>query len=120
MGLAIVGLQTISAILGSPAPTIPTHMAIGSGTTAFAVGDTKLEKENDRNALTSYDTSVSKVSTYVADFSSTAVSGLDVSEFGMLNAASAGSLFQREVITNLEFEGDRELQINVSFRVSGA
>ena len=120
MAITTIGLNTIRSLIGSPQPTIPTHTAIGSGTTAFAVADTNLEKENVRNALTSYDMSNSKVVTYIGDFSSTAISGLDVSEFGLFNAVSNGSIFNREVISNLSFSGDRELQIQTSFRVSGA
>jgi len=120
MGITTIGLNTIRGLVGSPQPTIPTHMAIGSGTTAFNVTDTTLEKENDRNTLTSYDMSTAKTVTYISDFSSSQLSGLDVSEFGLMNAATNGSLFHREVIGNLSFAGDRELKIQTSFRYSGA
>ena len=120
MAITTVGLNTIRSLCGSPQPTIPTHIAIGSGTTAFDVGNTSLEKENDRNAITSYDLSIGQVGTYVADFGSVEISGLDVTEFGMINAVSAGSIFNREVIDKLTFAGDRELQIQVSLRYSGA
>ena len=35
------------------ANTVMTHMAVGTGTNAAAAGDTTLQTENDRNALTS-------------------------------------------------------------------
>lgn len=120
MAITVVGLNTIRSLAGSPQPTIPTHMAIGSGTTAFNDSDTALDYEVDRNALTSYDLSVNKVGTYIANFSSTEISGLNVSEFGLINSITNGSLFHREVIDNLFFEGDRELQIQTSLRYSGA
>ena len=122
MAITDIGLNTMRSLLGSPQPTIPTYMAIGSGTTAFNVADTQLEGENERNALTSYDQATNKVVTYIADWSSTEASGLTVGEFGLFNTdtVSTGSIFNREVITPLTFEGDRELQIQVSFRVSGA
>lgn len=122
MAITNIGINTIRGLIGSPQPTNPTHLAIGSGTTAFAVTDTQLEGEVDRNELTSYDNSVNKVATFIADFSSTEISGLNVSEFGLFNTGTVdtGSIFQREVITNLAFEGDRELQVQVSLRVSGA
>ena len=120
MAITTNGLNTIRGLIGSPQPTIPTHIAIGSGTTSFNVSDTALEKENARVGMTSYDQSTNKVVTYIADFSSTTLSGLDVSEFGMFNAVSAGSIFNRETLNNLVFEGDRELQIQTSFRISGA
>ena len=34
------------------ANTVMTHMAVGTGTNAAAAGDTTLQTENDRNALT--------------------------------------------------------------------
>lgn len=120
MAITDIGLNTMRSLMGSPQPTIPTHMAIGSGTAAFNIANSGLQKENDRNAFTSYDLSVNKVATYIADFSSTEISGLDVSEFGMFNSLNNGSLFNRQVIDNLTFVGDRELQIQVSLRVSGA
>ena len=122
MAITDIGLNTIRSLIGSPQPTIPTDMAIGSGTTAFDAGDSQLEKENDRVNLTSYDISTNKVVTYIADFNSTSISGLDVSEFGLFNdpTADTGSIFNRQVITPLTFEGDRELQVQVTFRVSGA
>ena len=120
MGITTVGFNTIRSLTGSPQPSIPTYMVIGSGTTAFSDSDTELEKENNRNNLTSYGFGTPKVVTYIGDFSSTDISGTDVSEFGVINAATNGSLFQRQAIDNLSFVGDRELQVQVSFRYSGA
>ena len=43
----------ISRLASSPGSAVPVGMAIGTGTTAAAVGDTTLQTELDRNALTS-------------------------------------------------------------------
>jgi len=120
MGITVDGLNTIRSLCGSPQPTQPTHIAVGSGAVAFADTDTALGGELDRNAITDYDMSTSKVITYTSNFSSTELSGLTINEFGIFNAVSAGSLFQREVIGSIAFEGDRELQIQAAFRFSGA
>jgi hypothetical protein len=43
----------VSRLASSPGTAVPTHMAIGTGTNAAAAGDTTLQTELDRNALTS-------------------------------------------------------------------
>ena len=69
------------------------HMAIGSGTTNPAAGDTALETELGRVALTSTTVS-SAVVTYVATFAAGTGTGA-VTEAGILNASSSGTLLCR-------------------------
>ncbi len=116
MPLVDDGIETIAAVLGSNAAVFPTHCAIGTGSDTITAGDTTLLTESDRNVLTSYDTSVAKDVTYVADFGSVELSGTVFTEFGLFNASSAGSMFTREVVTADTFEGDRELQIQATLR----
>ena len=71
------------------------HMAIGTGSTAAAVGNTALGSEADRNALTS--TAVSGASvTYIATFGAGEGTGA-ITEAGLLNASSAGTMLCRTV-----------------------
>ena len=71
------------------------HMAIGTGSTAAAVGNTALVSEADRNALTS--TSVSGAAlTYTATFGAGEGTGA-ITEAGLLNASSAGTMLCRTV-----------------------
>ena len=73
--------------------TAMSHMAIGSGTTNPAAGDTALETELGRVALTS--TAVSNaVVTYTATFAAGTGTGA-VTEAGILNASSSGTLLCR-------------------------
>jgi len=109
------GLDSISKIIGASGTT-PGYIAIGSGTTAADIADTTLEHEYDRNGITSTDLSVSKSVTWVGDYSSTEVSGLTFTEFGLLNQSSNGNLFNREVVGSIAFEGDRELQIQITYK----
>ena len=109
------GVQTIAGAMGGSG-TIPTHLAIGTGSDTILVTDTTLLTETDRNALTGYDTSVAKDVTYTADFGSVEISGTTLTEFGLFNAASAGSMFMREIVSAVAFEGDRELQIQATLR----
>ena len=77
--------------------TAMTHMALGSGTTAAAAGDSALGSEVARVALTSTTVSSNTV-TYVATFGAgTPSSAAAVTEAGLLNASSAGTMLCRTV-----------------------
>lgn len=109
------GLGAIAVIVGNSG-TVPTHFAIGSGNTAASTSDTSLEHEYDRNEVTSRDLTIAKSVTWIGDFSSTEVSGLALTEFGLLNSGTGGDLFHREVIGSIQFNGDVELQLQTTFR----
>ena len=117
MTLVNDGIKTIAGVMGGDGD-IPTHVAIGTGDTAATTGDTTLETETDRNALSSVDTSVAKDVTYIADYSAAELNGTTMTEFGLFNASSAGSMFMREVISATTFTGDLELQIQATMRFS--
>lgn len=109
------GLDAISKVIGGSG-AVPGYFAIGSGNTSPTTGDTTLEYETDRNAYSSVDTSVNKTITWIGDFTSTEVSGLSLTEFGLLNAASNGNLFHREVIGSIVFDGDVGLQLQTTIK----
>lgn len=75
------------------------HMAVGTGTTAAVAGDTTLQTELDRNALTSVTqgsgADANKV-TYVADWAAGDGTGA-ITEAGIFNSASAGTMLCRTV-----------------------
>lgn len=74
-------------------PTAMSHMAIGSGTVDPVVGDTTLGTELGRVALGS-STAAAAVVTYVATFGTGVGTGA-VTEAGILNASSGGTLLCR-------------------------
>lgn len=76
-------------------PNVMSHIAIGSGTTAATIGDTALQTELGRAALTSGTTALA-VSTYVATLGAGVGTGA-VTEAGIFNAASAGTMLCRTV-----------------------
>ena len=79
------------------ANTVMTHMAVGTGTNAAAAGDTTLQTENDRNALTSTtvtDNAVAYVATWAAGDATAALT-----EAGIFDAASGGDLLARTVFS---------------------
>lgn len=71
------------------------HMAIGTGTTAAANGDTALETEAGRVALASTTVTDNAVA-YVATFPAGTGTGA-ITEAGLLNAGSGGTLLCRTV-----------------------
>jgi len=73
------------------------HMAVGSGTTAAAAGQTALGTELGRVSLTSTTVS-SNVVTYVATFAAGTGTGA-VTEAGILTASSGGTMLCRTVFS---------------------
>jgi len=114
------GIKTMAGIIGSSVVNRPSHYAVGTGSSTVTAGDIALLTETDRNAVSSIDLSVAKDITYIADFSAPEMSGTTITEFGLFNAASNGSMFHREVVTAIEFAGDRELQIQTTLRFAKA
>ena len=79
------------------ANAVMSHMAVGTGTNAAAAGDTTLQTENDRNALTSTtvtNNAVAYVATWAAGDATAALT-----EAGILDAASGGDLLARTVFS---------------------
>tara|TARA_B100001079_G_C16043177_1_gene353767 strand:- start:52 stop:474 length:423 start_codon:yes stop_codon:yes gene_type:complete len=79
------------------ANTVMTHMAVGTGTNAAAAGDTTLQTENDRNALTSTtvtDNAVAYVATWAAGDATAALT-----EAGIFDASSSGDMLARTVFS---------------------
>lgn len=97
-------------------PTAMSHMAAGAGTTAAAAGDTTLQSELGRVALTSA-TTVGAVTTYVASFPAGTATGA-VTEAGVLNAASGGTLLCRTVFAVVNKGIDDAMSITWAITVS--
>lgn len=79
------------------ANTVMTHMAVGTGTTAAAAGNTALVTETDRNALTSTtvtNNAVAYVATWAAGDATAALT-----EAGLFDAASSGDMLARTVFS---------------------
>lgn len=91
------GKEYVASRMKDATATAMSHMAIGSGSTAAAAGDSSLGTELGRVALTS--TTVSgAVVTYVATFAAGTGTGA-VTEAGILNASSSGDLLCRTVFS---------------------
>ena len=91
------GKGYVASRMKDASATAMSHMAIGSGSTAAAAGDSALGNQLGRVALTS--TAVSgAVVTYTATFAAGTGTGA-VTEAGILNASSSGTLLCRTVFS---------------------
>ena len=115
------GRQQVAFALGSDiANNFISSVGIGSGSGAVNVDNVTLIAEHTRTTITgSPDFSVTQKAGFQADFSSTQLSGLIVSEFGLFQsgATGTGSLWQREGFGSLTFDGTLELQIITTLEV---
>lgn len=91
------GKNFVASRMKNTADSAMSHMAIGSGTTAAAAGQTALVTELGRVSLTSTTVS-SNVVTYLASFAAGTGTGA-VTEAGILNASSNGTMLCRTVFS---------------------
>ena len=91
------GLEYIASRMKDTSATAMSHMAIGTGSTAAAAGNTALGTEAARQALTSTTVTANAVA-YVASFGAGTGTGA-ITEAGILNAASSGTLLCRTVFS---------------------
>lgn len=100
------GLAGISDILGPQGSTAAyDYIALGTGTTAAAATDTALETETAATGLARAQGTASRVTTTVANdtlqvaytFTNSSGGSVAVTEYGLLNAASSGTLMARVV-----------------------
>jgi hypothetical protein len=110
------GLGFVASRLVGTASNIMSHMAIGTGSTAAAVGNTTLGTEAARVALTS-GTASGAVATYVATFPAATGTGA-ITEAGLFNASSAGTLLCRTVFSVINKGASDSLTISWTVTVS--
>ncbi len=91
------GLAFIASRMKDASATAMSHMAIGTGTTAAGSGNTTLGTEAARVGLTST-TVTSNAVAYVCSFAAGTGTGA-ITEAGILNAASTGTLLCRTVFS---------------------
>jgi len=91
------GKEYVASRMKDATATAMSHMAIGSGSTAAAAGNSALGNQLGRVALTSTGLSGAVV-TYTATFPAGTGTGA-VTEAGILNAASSGTLLCRTVFS---------------------
>lgn len=104
-------------INGSGSPAAATYIAVGTGTTAANAADTALETESSTAGLSRAAGSVSLVTTTVTNDTAqvvvtyTVTGTVAVTESGLLNAASTGTLLCRQVFSAINVVNGDSLQI---------
>lgn len=112
--ITTVGKNSITdQLLAAPAVAKPTHMAVGTGTTAAAVGDTALVTESARVALTSKSRSTN-VLTMVGDYAA-GVATATLTEAGVFNAATVGDMYSRAVFAGIAKGANDTLKITWTY-----
>lgn len=116
------GLAYIISRMVGTAKAVMSHMALGSGTTAAAAGDTALQSQlGSRVSLDSATISGSnneKV-VYVATFGAGAATGA-VTEAGIFNASTAGDMLCRTVFAVVNKAADDTMEITWTITLSAA
>lgn len=91
------GKQFVASRMGGASSAVMSHMAIGTGNTAAAAGDTTLQTENARVALTSAVVTGADI-VYTATFPAGTGTGT-ITEAGVLNNSLGGTLLARTVFS---------------------
>jgi hypothetical protein len=112
------GKGLVASRLSSNSASVIGYMAVGTGTTAAAAGDTTLVTELDRNALAVSGGSVSGAAiTYTATWNAADGTGA-LTEAGLFNASSGGALFARTVFAVVNKGADDTVTISWTVTIS--
>lgn len=111
-----VGKNFVASRMVGTASTIMSHMATGSGTTAAAAGDTTLGTELGRVTLATSSASTNIV-TYTASFPAGTATGA-LTEAGIFNAASAGTMLCRTVFAVVNKGVDDAMSVTWTVTIS--
>ena len=113
------GLDYIASRMKDATATAMTHMGLGSGTTAAAAGDTDLESilgsREDLDSTTVTDNTVQ----YIASFEAGDATGA-VTEAGLFNAASAGTMLCRTVFAVVNKQADDTMTVTWTITISAS
>ena len=114
-----VGKAQVVGLLINSGGSYPTHIGVGTGTTAESAMDTALEAEVMREAISDYSITTTDVTNDTATFETT-ISFSDsyaITEYGLFDAASAGNLFARKVQTAIDVSDGNSLKITWNLQV---
>lgn len=112
--IVTAGKNLVATLVGGSG-TAFSHMAIGTDSTAVAVGNTTLGSETGRVTLTSKAVTNNDIA-YIGDFPAGTGTG-SIVEAGILNASSAGTMLNRATFSSITKSASDALKITwtVSF-----
>lgn len=102
--------QRMSGDSSSSVASVMSHMAVGTGSTSAAAGDTTLGTELDRNALDSTTVTDNDV-VYVATYAAGDATG-SLTEAGIFNASTGGDMLCRTVFPTVTKGASDSLSIS--------
>lgn len=112
------GLNYICSRMKDAADTAMGYMAVGTGSTAASAGDTTLGTEADRNAVNSITVSSNTIE-YVASWAAGDATAA-LTEAGIFNAASAGTMLARVVFDTVNKGANDTLTITWTITLSAS
>lgn len=112
------GLGFIASRMKDASATAMSHMAVGTGTTAAALGQTALVTESARVALSST-TVTANATAYTATFpAGTPATLTAITEAGIFNASSGGTMLCRTVFAAVNKDVNDTLSITWTVTIS--
>lgn len=105
-----IGKTEVAKWMNNESATSPTHFAIGTGTTSANVTDSSLVTEVFRDSFDSQTRSDTLVS-FDGVVSTTEATGSTLTEIGVFNSSSAGTMFMRNTFAALDKTDSIELQV---------
>ena len=113
------GLAFICSRMAGTSPAVMTHMGVGSGTTSAAAGQTALVSQlGSREALDSTNASANTI-VFVCSLEAGDGTGA-VSESGIFNAASSGTMLARVVFPVVNKQADDTMSITHSITLTAS
>ncbi len=114
------GLNYITSRMKDATAGVMSHMALGTGTTAAAAGDTDLETlVGSREALEDSTTVTDNTINYVCNFEANDVTGA-ITEAGIFNAASSGTMLCRVVFSAVNLTSTDSISVDWTITLSAS
>lgn len=118
-----VFLNALRNVIYGDTESMPTHFSIGTGTTAASSADTTIETEvypngTNRAPLSFKTKSMSKTIRFYLDVAAGEANGNALTEFGLFNAATGGTLMNRIVHAPITKTPLFELKYQLSVKLS--
>lgn len=111
------GLNFVASRMVNTSANVMSHMAIGTGTTSPAAGDTDLVSIAGARELLDSITVTDNAVTYVAAFEAGDQTG-EITEAGIFNASTGGDMLCRSTFTAVTKEADENMSITWTITVS--
>lgn len=113
------GLAFIASRMKDTTDAAMTHMGVGSGTTAAAAGNTALETQIGSRASLTSTTVTANATAYAASFAAGVGTGA-ITEAGIFNASTSGTMLCRTVFAVVNKGANDTLQITWTITLNAA